>query len=155
MAALSACGSSAAADGKMIEDYADVEVAVSGLAEAEFTITPRQLCAMPLTTVKAGGADAAGVGRSAKATGVTLAEFLRQYGYAVEDIAKLRAVAGDGYVISLTKTLRERDVYLTVGYDGQPLLETERPLRLVIPETETGSWIYNITRMEFSLAESD
>ncbi|MDR2360924.1 MAG: hypothetical protein LBD85_06580 [Oscillospiraceae bacterium] len=124
--------------------YADTPITVSGLTAEEFTVMPKDLAGLELVTQSAVGASAkAG---TVKATGPTLKTFIVNYGKAPEDFKLVRFIAKDEYRVTLHEnSIQNRDVILSV----YPLSEQEQPLRLLIPQAESGQWIYGITRIEF------
>jgi hypothetical protein len=145
---LSACGR-ADIDDAIIE-YAGAEIVISGLTADEFTVTPAELA-------KLDSVSATGVGQSAKAgtvrgAGPTLATFLAQYGVTTEDVSLARFIASDGYRVTLReKSITGREVIMAITGDGGPLPQSERPMRLIIPEAESNQWIYAVERIEFEI----
>jgi len=140
---LGACG--ATAD---ISAYENDAIVISGLPGGEFTVTPKELYALDCVSRTATGATAkAG---TVNATGPLLTTFLAQYGYKPSDFSKIRFIASDGYRTVLRDDyLKDYEVVMAVTSGKEPLPEAYRPLRLLIPEAESGMWIYAVIRIEF------
>jgi hypothetical protein len=120
-----------------IAEYGDAPITIAGLADAEFTITPNELAKLDIV-------------KKSNYTGVLLTTFLAEYDAAPGDFALIRFIASDAYRVTLhTKTLTASEILLTLT----PLAESERPLRLYIPDLETNQWIYAIERIEFEPLE--
>jgi len=147
LSALCSCGKSAD-----ISEYADDPITISGLLDEEFTITPAELLALTCVSRTATGKTAkAG---TVSATGPLLDTFLAQYGFVPTDFEKIRFIAGDGYKTVLKGTyLTDYEVVLVVSSGEEPLAESLRPLRLLIPGAESNMWIYAVVRIEFEPAE--
>jgi hypothetical protein len=121
-----------------------MSITVAGLTDEEFIVTPDELAQLELVTQSATGATAkAG---TVKATGPTLKTFLASYGKAPEDFKLVRFTAKDDYRVTLHENgIQNWDVILSIS----PLPEKEQPLRLLIPQAESGQWIYGVVRIEF------
>ncbi|MBQ8975471.1 MAG: hypothetical protein IJ072_07115 [Oscillospiraceae bacterium] len=133
-----------------ISAYKDREILVTGLTENDFTITPGELMELPCVSDTAvGQSEKAG---TVRAYGPTLETFLQQYGYRVSDIKSIRFTAGDNYKVTLGKiTWDQYSVIFSVANGSKPLYESEQPLRIVIPGGNSGNWIRNVERIEFTL----
>jgi hypothetical protein len=139
------CGGNLKAD---ISAYGGDIIEISGLADEDFTVTPAELAELPCESRSATGATAkAG---TVKAVGPLLDTFLADYGKSASDFARIRFIASDGYrVILRDEYLTDYEVVLSVASGGEPLPESERPLRILIPEAESSMWEYACVRIEF------
>ncbi len=141
---LSACGKKTAD----ISAYAETPIAIAGLTEAEFTVTPAALAALDCVSRTATGATAkAG---TVNAYGPLLNTFLAQYGCSAADFYKIRFLCADGYKVVLRgEYLTDYEIVLAVSAGSEPLTEAQRPLRVLIPEAESSKWAYSVIRIEF------
>lgn len=141
---LGACGTAAPDVG----DYGGAPIAVAGLTETEFSVTPAELAALDCVSRTATGATAkAG---TVSACGPLLDTFLAQYGCTAADFYKIRFLCADGYKVVLRgEYLTDYEIVLAVSAGNGPLPETQRPLRVLIPEAESSKWAYSVIRMEF------
>ena len=142
--ALSACGDKQAD----ISAYENDVIVVSGLPGGDFTITPKDLIALDCVSRTAAGAtEKAG---TVAATGPLLDTFLAEYGCKASDFDRIRFIASDGYRTVLRGDyLTDYEVVMSVSSGSEPLAEGLRPMRLLIPEAESGMWIYAVIRIEF------
>jgi hypothetical protein len=131
-----------------ISAYGDAPIEIAGLAEEEFTVTPNGLAALPCVARSATGAtDKAG---TVKAVGPLLDTFLAEYGKKASDFNRIRFIADDAYrVVLRDEYLTDYEVVLSVASGKDPLPESERPLRILIPEAESSMWEYACVRIEF------
>lgn len=141
---LCACGGKTAD----ISAYGDTPITIAGLTEEEFTVTPSQLAALECVSRTATGATAkAG---TVSATGPLLDTFLAQYGCKMSDFYKIRFIAADQYKVVLKdEYLTDYEVVLAVSSGSEPLPESQRPLRILIPEAASNMWEYAVVRIEF------
>jgi hypothetical protein len=140
-----ACGGTPEAD---ISAYGDAPVAISGLTDEDFTVTPNELAALECVSRSATG-ETAKAG-TVKAVGPLLDVFLADYGKKSSDFNRIRFIASDGYrVVLRDEYLTDYEVVLSIASGGEPLPESERPLRILIPEAESGMWEYSCIRIEF------
>ncbi len=141
---LSACGKKTAD----ISAYAETPIAVAGLTEEEFSVTPAELAALDCVSRIATGATAkAG---TVNAYGPLLNTFLAQYGCTAADFHKIRFLCADGYKVVLRgEYLTDYEIVLAVSAGSEPLAEAQRPLRVLIPEAESSKWAYSVVRIEF------
>jgi hypothetical protein len=146
------CTSSKTAINEYIAEYADAAVTISGLAEAEFTVTPRALAELESASASASGGSAkAG---TVKGSGPSLETFLAEYGKSPGDLELARFIASDGYRVTLhEKTLMGVDVVLAIAGASGPLPASERPMRLIIPGADSSQWIYAVERIEFEFKD--
>lgn len=135
-----------------ISDYGGTPIEIAGLTEEPFTVTPDDLAALECVSRTATGATAkAG---TVNAYGPLLDTFLAQYGYEPGDFYKIRILCADQYKVVLKGDyLTDYEVVLAVSYEDEPLPESCRPLRLLIPEAESSYWAYAIVRIEFEFPE--
>ncbi len=131
-----------------ISSYGDTTIEVVGLKEESFNITPNQLLELECVSRTATGATAKAGTVSVK--GPLLDTFLEQYDCKASDFNKIRFLAGDGYKVVLRdEYLTDYEVVMAVSGETEPLPEGQQPMRLLIPEAESGMWTYNIVRIEF------
>ncbi|MBR5228562.1 MAG: hypothetical protein IKV96_01855 [Firmicutes bacterium] len=141
---LAGCGDGSAD----ISSYGDTPIAVAGLTDEEFAITPNQLLELECVSRTATGATAKAGTVSVK--GPLLETFLAEYGCKSSDFNKIRFLAGDGYKVVLrNEYLTDYEVVMAVTGSKEPLGEQQQPMRLLIPEAESAMWGYNIIRIEF------
>jgi hypothetical protein len=131
-----------------ISAYGDAPIEISGLTETEFTVTPNELAALVCVSRSATGATAkAG---TVQAAGPLLDTFLAGYGKKMSDFSRIRFIAADAYrVVLRDEYLTDYEVVLSVAQGRNPLPESERPLRILIPEAESNMWEYACVRIEF------
>ena len=131
-----------------ISEYADYPIEVSGLTEEDFTITPQELLELDCVSRTATGATEKAGTVSVK--GPLLNTFLAQYGKTAADFYKIRFLCADGYKTVLKDDLlTDYEVVMAVQNSNAPLQESMRPMRLLIPEAESGTWAYSVIRIEF------
>ena len=135
-----------------ISSYENQEITVRGLKDEVFTVTPAELKEMDCVSRQDTGATAkAG---TVKAYGPLLITFLESYGYALEDIDRVRFYCKDEYKVVLKdEYLTDYEIILSIASGREPLAEKEQPLRILVPEAESSKWAYGITEIEFVLKE--
>ena len=131
-----------------IPGYGDAPIEISGLKEQDFTVTPNELLNLECVSRTASGATAkAG---TVNAYGPLLDTFLEQYHCSMSDFYKIRFICADDYKTVLkNEYLTDYEVVLAVSCGDEPLPEEQQPLRILIPEAESGMWAYSIVRIEF------
>lgn len=141
--ALGGCGGMAD-----ISAYGDIPITISGLTEEEFTVTPNELAELDCVSRTATGAtEKAG---TVQVVGPLLNTFLAQYDCQASDFERIRFLCKDGYKVVLRdEYLSDYELVLAVSGNKEALSEDVQPLRLLIPEAESGKWAYGITRIEF------
>lgn len=132
--------------------YGETPITISGLQDEDFTVTADELSLLPCTSVTAQGAtEKAG---TVTGQGPTLETFLSQYGRSVSDFKKIRFYCADGYKVVLRdEYLTDYEIVLAVCRGRQTLPEAQRPLRVIIPEADSGMWAYAVTKIEFVPAD--
>lgn len=135
-----------------ISEYENEEIQIIGLLDEDFTVTPGELAEMECTEATAHGKTAkAG---TVQAYGPTLETFLSAYGKSLDEFYSIKFYAKDDYTVTLGRqTFQECDVILSIAMGSEPLYEGQRPLRLVIPEADSGKWTYMVYKIEFTYAE--
>ncbi|MDR3295569.1 MAG: hypothetical protein LBT26_07055, partial [Clostridiales Family XIII bacterium] len=115
-----------------ISEYGTEAIAISGLLDEEFTVTPEELLALECVRRSATGATAkAG---TVAAYGPLLNTFLAEYGKTAADFNRIRFIAKDEYRVVLREEyLTDYEVVLSAASGKNPLPEGERPLRILIP----------------------
>ena len=143
MTAFTGCGK---AD---ISAYADEEINITGLLDEDFTVTPGELAEMECVSATAvGETEKAG---KVKAYGPTLDTFLEHYGVSKDDLYSIKCYAKDDYKVTLGKvTWDSKEVILSIAYGSEAFDEKTAPLRIVIPEGQSGNWIRMVNKMEFT-----
>ena len=155
---LLACGAYALWDEVRPVDYAsyaNVPITIAGLTEEEFTVTPDELAQLECVRITASGTGQ-GVNGASKAGfvaayGPLMSTFLEQYGYAQTDFRRIKVYCGDGYTVVLRGETLEYDIVMSVASGKNSLYDVQKPLRLVIPDEQSGKWAYGITRIEFTV----
>ena len=146
LALLPSCGT----DEIDISAYSDQQILLVGLTDKdkEEAVTVRQLKEMECSTKKTKStSDKIG---TVKATGPWLSTVLEAYGHKQTDFSKIKIYGKDGYDISLNKDfLQENQVMLAFGIDGEPLDEESKPVRIIIPESDSAYWIRMVNKIEF------
>lgn len=139
--------------GADISAYQDREILVVGLAEEDFSVTPRQLSEMKCTSETATGQSAkAG---TVTAYGPTLDTFLAHYGRDKSEFKCIRFTAEDGYDVVLGPvTWEKRTVILSIANGSKPLDAYQQPMRVVIPGGSSGNRVRMVTKIEFVPLES-
>ena len=141
------CSTSVRAD---LSSYGDEPIRISGLTddEEDFTVTPKEIAKLECESGSA-------TGKTQKAgtvcgVGPTLDTFLAQYDRQQTDFQKIIFRAKDSYTITLgPRDLQEYIIILSLANGNKPLSENEAPLRLVIPEADSGKWVRMVIEIEF------
>ena len=64
---------------------------------------------------------------------------------------KIEIYGDDQYDIALSSNvIDEDDIILAFGIDGEPLDEECKPVRVIIPESDSAYWIRMVNRIEFT-----
>jgi hypothetical protein len=131
-------------------------ISISGLEEEDFIITPAQLADLAVVETSASGMGQGQEGESKAGTvtayGPSLAAFLEGYDYTIADFRTITFYCKDGYKTILRPSRMETDeVIMSFASGKEPLELYQQPLRLVIPEGDTGQWCFGIMRIEFRL----
>lgn len=139
------CDASVRAD---LSAYGDEAIRIIGLGAEDLTVTPKELAKLDCESQSA-------TGKTQKAgtvygVGPTLDTFLAQYNKKQTDFQKIIFKAKDGYTITLgPQDLKKYTIILSVANGKKPLSEQEAPLRLLIPEAESGKWIRMVNEIKF------
>jgi hypothetical protein len=135
-----------------ISAYGDIPITISGIADADFTVTPNDLARLECVQMNASGkTEKAG---TVNAVGPLLETFLANYGKSSSDFSKIRFYASDKYKITLKdEQLTQYQIVLSIARGNDPLPEAQQPLRLFIPKAESSNWIYAVVRVEFIAKE--
>jgi hypothetical protein len=136
-----------------ISAYETSGIAIGGLGEEDFIVTPSDLMVLDCTNASATGSGfgQAGESRAGKvlAYGPYLSDFVALYGFELRDFSRIRVYCKDGYSVILRPELLQGEPILSVADNKEALSAYQRPLRLVIPGEATGTWAFGILRMEF------
>lgn len=144
-----------------ISAYADQEIAISGLMNEDFTVTPAELAQLKCAQLtvdgqgKGQGQDGESKAGTVTAYGPTLARFLEGYGYEPGDFSRIVFTCSDGYKVTLLGDALDGTIVLSIAQGKKALDEHHQPLRLVVPEEESGKWCYGVTSIRFELASSE
>lgn len=135
-----------------ISEYENEKIQITGLLEEDFYITPAELAGMGCTEAVAHGKTAkAG---TVQAYGPTLETFLSSYGKSVEDFYSIKFSAADDYDVTLGRqTFQKQEVILSVANGSKALYKEQQPLRVIIPEVDSGKWIRMVNKIEFTYKE--
>jgi hypothetical protein len=135
-----------------ISAYGDTPITISGLANADFRVTPNDLA--KLECVQMSGSGKTEKAGTVSAVGPLLETFLAHYGKSMSDFSKIRFYASDQYKITLKdEYLTNYKIVLSIAKGKDPLPANEQPCRLFIPKAESSNWIYSIIRIEFIAKE--
>lgn len=131
-----------------ISEYKDSEIIFSGLTDKEKIMTVEELKELECVTVETEStSDKIG---TVRATGPLLSTLVESYGHSLKDFSKIVIYATDDYDIKLDREfLSENDIILAFGIDGEPLAEDVRPVRIIIPESDSAYWIRMVSKIEF------
>ena len=142
--ALGGCGT----DDIDISSYAGEENVLGGIEEEEQTVTIADLKNMDCRTLRTHStSDKIG---NVKATGPELGTILEKYGLTKDDVDKVVFHGDDDYEVPLTGDyVREHDIYLAFGIDGEPLDAESAPCRVIIPESDSAYWIRMVNVIDF------
>lgn len=116
--------------------------------DAQVTLTIEELKELDCITVKTNStSDKIG---EVRATGPLLETIVDKYGASMADFRKIIITATDGYEIVLNQPfISENKLILAYGINGKPLGEDEKPIRLIVPESDSAYWIRMIESIEF------
>jgi hypothetical protein len=132
-----------------ISEYGDEPIRITGLTDEDFYVTPKELLALDCVSVTASGGTEKSSG--VNGTGPELNTFLAQYGKTTADFTKIRILCKDDYTVVLRGEYLTDDyqIVLAVRKIREPLPEELQPMRLIIPEGESGKWAYGVTEIQF------
>lgn len=135
-----------------ISAYGDTSVAISGLLDERFTVTPNELMKLDCTAASAEGEGSGNTVKAAEAYGPTLQAFVEHYGKSLKDFYSIRFIASDGYAVTIAaKTWDKYTVILSVANGAEaPLDADQQPLRMVSLGGESGAWVRMVTEIEFT-----
>lgn len=132
-----------------ISAYADAEIRVTGLPCGELTVTPSELAEMDCVS-----ADVNGKSGAERAWGPTLETFLAAYGVTLDEVRYVRFLASDDYHGSVSAKIWEKSpVILSVANGSKPLDAWQQPLRVVIPEGASSTWVRLVTEISVEMKE--
>lgn len=131
-----------------IAGYENEKIILSGLADNDEEITIAELKELKCITKKTQStSDKIG---EVKATGPLLTTVAESYGKNLDDYSKVIIYGQDEYDIKLNSDfLKENQVILAIGIDGQPLDKESVPLRIIIPESDSAYWVRMVSKIEF------
>ena len=86
--------------------------------------------------------------------GGLLGELLEIHGISQIELNGIRVTAVDGYSMEIpSEVLKNRDIILAYEIDGKPLLEKNRPVRIIIPGERAMYWVSAVSTIEISGGE--
>lgn len=130
-----------------ISGYQTKTIAISGATEDEKELYLAQMKQLNCITEKTHSADDEST--EVWATGPLLETVLESCGASVSDFSAIRIYGKDQNTITLEKDfLEENDVILAYGINGKALDKDSKPLRIVIPESDSAYWIGTVSRIE-------
>ncbi|WP_415930872.1 molybdopterin-dependent oxidoreductase [Zhenpiania hominis] len=131
-----------------VSGYQNMSITLSGLEGGDRSITVKDLKEMECVTKKTHStSDKIG---EVRATGPLLDTVLEPYGVSQSEFSKVKIYAKDDYAITLSKDiLDEKEMILAFGMDGMPLDEEDKPVRIIIPESDSAYWIRMVEKIEF------
>ena len=136
-----------------ISAYAQEEIEMVGIGSEPIMVTVQELADMDCVSMTLSGEGKGENGESkagiVEANGPTLETFLAQYDLKPTDFGRIGVYCNDGYTTYLNSSALENEVILSIAQGKDPLEEKRRPLRIIVPEGETGSWAYGVTKLEF------
>lgn len=131
-----------------ISDFKDQNIALVGLTEKEESISVEQLKGLECVT-KETESTSDKIGK-VRATGPLLTTVAEKFGVNLSDFSKVIIYGEDDYDIKLKKDfLEENQVILAFGIDKEPVGEDSRPVRLIIPESDSAYWVRMVHKVEF------
>ena len=87
-------------------------------------------------------------------SGGLLGELLEIHGISQIELNGIRVTAVDGYSMEIpSEVLKNRDIILAYEIDGKPLLEKNRPVRIIIPGERAMYWVSAVSTIEISGGE--
>lgn len=148
IAALLMCMCACGTDDIDISGYSNEEVVLEGISEEPVAVNVQQLKSMDCHTIKTKStSDKIG---TVKATGVWLSDILAQYGLEQSDFSCITIYGIDEYSAPLYREfLQENKIMLAFGIDGQPLDEESKPVRIIIPESDSAYWTRMVNKIKF------
>lgn len=136
------------ADDIDISSFKDQTITLVGLSENDETISVSELKELECVTKETEStSDKIG---TVKATGPLLTTVAEKFGVNLSDFSKVIIYGEDDYDIKLKNDfLEENKVILAFGIDGEPVEENSRPVRLIIPESDSAYWVRMVQKIEF------
>lgn len=140
-----------------IGGYADESIEFVGIdADGSgdvYSITPSMLGELKCEQLSvkgvgmgSGGASKAGV---VGVYGPELNTLLAHFGYSTSDFRKIKFYCKDGYKVIIRGETLSYKIYLSIASGKNALYDKQKPLRIVIPEEQSGKWAYGVTKIEF------
>ena len=135
-----------------ISAYETSPIQIVGLTDEPFTVTPKELTELKCTSAAArGNSDKAG---AVEAYGPTLETLVSAYGHSLSEFRYVRFCASDDYDVTINQLVWDsHDVILSVSNGSKPLDAHQQPLRVVIPDYDSGKWVRLVTQIEFVVKE--
>lgn len=135
-----------------ISAYEKKEIAILGLEEGDFKITPGEL--KELTCVYQGAITGKSKGNTDASFGPLLNTFLKPYGKKQTDFEKIVFTSEDGYQVTLRNEMLEKyDVVLSLARGEEPLSSSQAPMRIYLPGSDSAYWARMVEKIEFVKGE--
>ena len=131
-----------------ISDYKDEKVIFLGLGEHEQSITVEELKELDCVTEKTQStSDKIG---EVRATGPLLSTVLESLGHDLTEYSQIIVHGEDEYNIKLNADFfKENQIILAIGIDGEALDKESRPIRMIVPESDSAYWVRMVSKFEF------
>ena len=140
-----------------IGGYADKSIELVGLdadgSGEVYSITPSLLSKLKCEQLSvkgvgmgAGGASKAGV---VGVYGPELNTLLGHFDHSTSDFRKIKFYCKDGYKVIIRGETLGYKIYLSIASGKNALYDKQQPLRVVIPDEQSGKWAYGVTKIEF------
>lgn len=136
-----------------ISSYEEVKIEVTGLEDKPIYITAGELADMRKKSIKVdvhqGEVPEGQLPEEGKAIGPTLETFLGKYGKKTEDFRAMRVYQENGSSKAYVRTMKEKEIILSVANGGDPLGEKQAPLRIAVRDEDAGEWFGWVRKIEF------
>ncbi|MDO4841307.1 MAG: hypothetical protein Q3982_01335 [Phoenicibacter congonensis] len=138
-----------------IDAYADEPIQLVGLDDSGdiIQVTPKQLSQFHCEqlTVSGVGMGTGGVSKAGVVNvyGPEINTVLAYFGYSTTDFRRIKFECKDGYKVTLRGDQLTYKIYLSIASGKDALYDKQQPLRIVIPDEQSGRWAYGVTKIEF------
>lgn len=138
-----------------INSYADQTIELVGLTDdgSSINISVSQLAQFHCVRQTVAGTGMGTNGESKAGTvsiyGPELGTVLEYFGYYKSDFRRIRFTCKDDYKVTLRGDSLSYDIYLSIASGKDALYEKQQPLRVVIPDEQSGKWGYGVVKIEF------
>ena len=138
-----------------IDAYADQTIELVGLTDdgSSINVTVSQLSQFHCESKTISGTGMGANGESKAGTvsvyGPELNTVLEYFGYTKSDFRRIKITCKDDYKVTLRGDSLTYDIYLSIASGKNALYEKQQPLRVVIPDEQSGKWGYGVVKIEF------